>query len=160
METLRLGRLHFCMCRAMRPSSLARHPSPPDVTTPYASPYARAVLRPMYGMKIREDDAEATTHFVIFATRALEQGEESVVGWEWDDAIAVHRVGEVAGFDGCVFFIICFLLPFHHTSIFFLSSTTFVINPISFFLLSSATHLPSPQSLHGLPSSYFLVALD
>ncbi|KAF7325281.1 hypothetical protein MVEN_02639900 [Mycena venus] len=48
----------------------------------------------------RADDAEARTHFGIFATRALKQGEEIVVGWEWDDANAVHRVAEVAGLDG------------------------------------------------------------
>ncbi|KAJ7079903.1 hypothetical protein C8R44DRAFT_895581 [Mycena epipterygia] len=43
-----------------------------------------------------EAEAEARTHFGIFATRALRAGEEVVVGWEWDDANAVHRVGEVA----------------------------------------------------------------
>ncbi|KAK7026341.1 hypothetical protein R3P38DRAFT_3530505 [Favolaschia claudopus] len=43
-----------------------------------------------------EEDEEPKTHFGIFATRALDQGEEIVVGWEWDDANAVHRVGEVA----------------------------------------------------------------
>ncbi|KAJ7907432.1 hypothetical protein B0H13DRAFT_2502093 [Mycena leptocephala] len=48
------------------------------------------------------EEAEAKTHFGIFATRALKQGEEIVVGWEWDDANAVHRVGEVAGNGGCV----------------------------------------------------------
>ncbi|KAJ7605674.1 hypothetical protein DFH06DRAFT_1020065, partial [Mycena polygramma] len=48
-------------------------------------------------------DEDAWTHFWIFATRALRQGEEIVVGWEWDDANAVHRVGEVAGNAGYVF---------------------------------------------------------
>ncbi|KAJ7633760.1 hypothetical protein B0H17DRAFT_511418 [Mycena rosella] len=48
----------------------------------------------------RADDAEARTHLGIFATRALKQAEEIVVGWEWDDANAVHRVDEVAGLDG------------------------------------------------------------
>ncbi|KAJ7663424.1 hypothetical protein DFH06DRAFT_924646, partial [Mycena polygramma] len=41
----------------------------------------------------RDDQREAEdarTHFGIFATRALRQGEEIVVGWEWDDANAVH----------------------------------------------------------------------
>ncbi|KAF7364481.1 hypothetical protein MSAN_01109600 [Mycena sanguinolenta] len=42
------------------------------------------------------DGEEPRTHFGIFATRALKQGEEIVVGWEWDDANAVHRIGEVA----------------------------------------------------------------
>ncbi|KAJ6456652.1 hypothetical protein C8R45DRAFT_913850, partial [Mycena sanguinolenta] len=36
------------------------------------------------------DDDEPRTHFGIFATRALKQGEEIVVGWEWDDGNAVH----------------------------------------------------------------------
>ncbi|KAJ7492968.1 hypothetical protein B0H11DRAFT_1718335 [Mycena galericulata] len=45
-------------------------------------------------------DAEPRTHFGIFATRALRQGEEIVVGWEWDDGNAVHRVGEVVGEPG------------------------------------------------------------
>jgi hypothetical protein len=31
------------------------------------------------------DDAEAWTHLGIFVTRALKQGEEIVVGWEWDE---------------------------------------------------------------------------
>ncbi|KAJ7794197.1 hypothetical protein B0H14DRAFT_3557770 [Mycena olivaceomarginata] len=48
----------------------------------------------------REQENEAKTHFGIFATRALRQGEEIVVGWEWDDGNAVHRVGEVAGNGG------------------------------------------------------------
>ncbi|KAJ7714906.1 hypothetical protein B0H16DRAFT_511893 [Mycena metata] len=43
---------------------------------------------------------ECRTHFGIFATRALREGEEIVVGWEWDDANAMHRVGEVAGVNG------------------------------------------------------------
>jgi hypothetical protein len=51
-----------------------------------------------------EAEAEPRTHFGIFATRALKQGEEIVVGWEWDDGNAVHRVGEVAGLEGCVVF--------------------------------------------------------
>ncbi|KAJ6449609.1 hypothetical protein C8R47DRAFT_950592, partial [Mycena vitilis] len=42
-------------------------------------------------------DEDARTHFGIFATRALRQGEEIVAGWEWDDTKAIHRVGEVAG---------------------------------------------------------------
>jgi hypothetical protein len=50
----------------------------------------------------RREEDEAKTHFGIFATRALKQGEEIVVGWEWDDANAVHRVGEVSGNGGCV----------------------------------------------------------
>ncbi|KAJ7886615.1 hypothetical protein B0H14DRAFT_2498515 [Mycena olivaceomarginata] len=48
-----------------------------------------------------EEDDAPQTHFGIFATRALKQGEEIVVGWEWDDANAVHRVGE-GGRDGGV----------------------------------------------------------
>ncbi|KAJ7017274.1 hypothetical protein C8F04DRAFT_882139, partial [Mycena alexandri] len=39
-----------------------------------------------------EGEEECKTHFGIFATRALKEGEEIVVGWEWDDANAVHRV--------------------------------------------------------------------
>ncbi|KAJ7642278.1 hypothetical protein FB45DRAFT_367041 [Roridomyces roridus] len=42
------------------------------------------------------DKSKAETHFGIFATRELKAGEEIVVGWEWDDGNAVHRVGEVA----------------------------------------------------------------
>ncbi|KAJ7745529.1 hypothetical protein DFH07DRAFT_748821 [Mycena maculata] len=49
------------------------------------------------GRQAREREDEARTHFGIFATRALREGEEIVVGWEWDDGNAVHRVGEVAG---------------------------------------------------------------
>ncbi|KAJ7839726.1 hypothetical protein B0H14DRAFT_2158058, partial [Mycena olivaceomarginata] len=37
-----------------------------------------------------EEDDVPQTQFGIFATRALKQGEEIVVGWEWDDANAVH----------------------------------------------------------------------
>ncbi|KAJ7071883.1 hypothetical protein B0H15DRAFT_762865, partial [Mycena belliarum] len=44
---------------------------------------------------VRTEEA-ARTHFGIFATRALRAGEEIVLGWEWDDGNAVHRVGEVA----------------------------------------------------------------
>jgi hypothetical protein len=43
------------------------------------------------------DDAEATTHFGIFATQALKKGEDIVVGWEWDDANTVHRVADWMG---------------------------------------------------------------
>ncbi|KAF8146117.1 hypothetical protein K438DRAFT_1870402 [Mycena galopus ATCC 62051] len=46
------------------------------------------------------EEGEPRPHFGIFATRALRQGEEIVVGWEWYDANAVHRVGEVAGNGG------------------------------------------------------------
>ncbi|KAJ7062228.1 hypothetical protein C8F01DRAFT_955924, partial [Mycena amicta] len=35
---------------------------------------------------------EPKTHFGIFATRELKEGEEIVLGWEWDDANAVHRM--------------------------------------------------------------------
>ncbi|KAJ7302756.1 hypothetical protein DFH08DRAFT_826352 [Mycena albidolilacea] len=59
----------------------------------------------------REEEEEVRIHFGIFATRALKQGEEIVVGWEWDDANAVHRVREVAGLDGSVFFPY-FFIPF------------------------------------------------
>ncbi|KAJ7131632.1 hypothetical protein C8R43DRAFT_823130, partial [Mycena crocata] len=38
------------------------------------------------------DEGEPRTRFGIFATRALKQGEEIVVGWEWDDGNAVHRI--------------------------------------------------------------------
>ncbi|KAJ7440597.1 hypothetical protein FB451DRAFT_1415094 [Mycena latifolia] len=44
----------------------------------------------------RGAEAEARTHFGLYATGALRAGEEVVVDWEWDDANAVHRVGEVA----------------------------------------------------------------
>ncbi|KAJ7112090.1 hypothetical protein C8R44DRAFT_250173 [Mycena epipterygia] len=44
----------------------------------------------------REQEEETNTHFGISATKALRQGEEIDVGWEWDDGNAVHRVGEVA----------------------------------------------------------------
>jgi hypothetical protein len=50
----------------------------------------------------RKEEDEAKTHFGIFVTRVLKQGEEIVVGWDWDDANAVHRVGEVAGNGGYV----------------------------------------------------------
>lgn len=55
-----------------------------------------------------EGEDDCRTHFGIFATRALREGEEIVVGWEWDDANAVHRVGEVAGVNGvgCVYFLL------------------------------------------------------
>ncbi|KAJ6563796.1 hypothetical protein B0H19DRAFT_1209765 [Mycena capillaripes] len=57
------------------------------------------------GVRVREremdGEGEPRTHFGIFATRALREGEEIVVGWEWDDANAVHRVAEVAGNGGC-----------------------------------------------------------
>ncbi|KAJ7891118.1 hypothetical protein B0H13DRAFT_1626017, partial [Mycena leptocephala] len=39
-----------------------------------------------------QDEQEDTPKmlFGIFATQALKLGEEIVVGWEWDDANAVH----------------------------------------------------------------------
>ncbi|KAJ6574101.1 hypothetical protein B0H19DRAFT_892450, partial [Mycena capillaripes] len=40
----------------------------------------------------RRMGCEPRTLFGIFATRELREGEEIVVGWEWDDANAVHRV--------------------------------------------------------------------
>jgi hypothetical protein len=61
-----------------------------------------------------DGEAEACTHFThfeIFATRALRQGEKIVVGWEWDDVDAVHRVGEVRG----AYFIIIFSPAFRTT---------------------------------------------
>jgi hypothetical protein len=44
--------------------------------------------------------------FGIFATRALTEGKEIVVGWASDDANAARCVGEVAGVNGggCVHF--------------------------------------------------------
>ncbi|KAJ7189367.1 hypothetical protein GGX14DRAFT_383301 [Mycena pura] len=51
---------------------------------------------------MEDDGDDPRTHFGIFATRELRQGEEIVVGWEWDDANAVHRMGTLAG--GCVSF--------------------------------------------------------
>jgi hypothetical protein len=38
----------------------------------------------------------------IFATRALPQGQKIIVGWEWDDANAMHRGIEVAGRERCM----------------------------------------------------------
>ncbi|KAJ6528575.1 hypothetical protein B0H19DRAFT_1274790 [Mycena capillaripes] len=52
-----------------------------------------------------DGEGEPRTHFGIFATRALRQG-KIVVGWEWDDANAAHRVAEVAGNGGCVFYLV------------------------------------------------------
>ncbi|KAJ7738618.1 hypothetical protein B0H16DRAFT_1379172, partial [Mycena metata] len=57
------------------------------------------------GERVREVDGgdgedECRTHFGTFATRALKEREEIVIGWEWDDANAVHRVREVAGVHG------------------------------------------------------------
>jgi hypothetical protein len=83
----------------------------------------------------RREEEEPQTHFGIFATRALKQGEEIVVGWEWDDGNAVHRVGEVAGLEGCAFlFYFIFLRNV-------LSST--------FFSLKTALLSSSKDHLHG-----------
>jgi hypothetical protein len=60
-----------------------------------------------------EEDDAPQTHFGIFATRVLKQGEEIVVGWEWDDANAVHRVGDVAGTEGCVLVFRSFFCPWY-----------------------------------------------
>ncbi|KAJ7245247.1 hypothetical protein C8J57DRAFT_1190950 [Mycena rebaudengoi] len=47
--------------------------------------------------KGEDTEGDTTTRFGLFATRALAQGEEVVVGWEWDDGNAVHRLEEVCG---------------------------------------------------------------
>jgi hypothetical protein len=66
-----------------------------------------------------DGEGEACTHFEIYATRTLRQ-EKIVVGWEWEDTDAVHRVGEVRG---VYFFIITFSSRFsHYISSVFLSS--------------------------------------
>ncbi|KAJ6543422.1 hypothetical protein DFH09DRAFT_978608, partial [Mycena vulgaris] len=54
----------------------------------------RDVDREEEGQSGGKEDAEdePRTRFGIFATRALRAGEEVVVGWEWDDGNAVHRV--------------------------------------------------------------------
>lgn len=68
-------------------------------------------------------EGEACTHFEIYALRALRQ-EKIVVGWEWEDTDAVHRVGEVRG---VYLFIITILSRFSHymlTSFYLLRVTT------------------------------------
>ncbi|KAF7322266.1 hypothetical protein HMN09_00004000 [Mycena chlorophos] len=93
-------------------------PSPP-LPTPVPTPMIPAPPRPSSTLPQQTETSSATssslapppptsssssarqdepkTHFGIFATKALKAGEEIVLGWEWDDANAVHRVGEVAG---------------------------------------------------------------
>ncbi|KAF9473653.1 hypothetical protein BDN70DRAFT_816926, partial [Pholiota conissans] len=40
----------------------------------------------------RKEDDETTLGFAVFAARDLSAGEEVVLGWEWDDGHAVHRL--------------------------------------------------------------------
>ncbi|KAJ7669803.1 hypothetical protein B0H14DRAFT_3071997, partial [Mycena olivaceomarginata] len=70
-----------------------------------------------------DGEGEACTHFEIYALRALRQ-EKIVVGWEWEDTDAVHRVCEVRG---VYLFIIIILSRFSHymlTSFYLLRVTT------------------------------------
>lgn len=39
-----------------------------------------------------DDTLNISLHFGIFSLRELEEGEEIVIGWEWDDAHRIHRL--------------------------------------------------------------------
>jgi hypothetical protein len=73
-------------------------------------------------------------------SRALKQGEEIVVGWEWDDASALHRVAEVTGLDVYV------CLIFYFFSSFVLRLHIFVYLPRqSFALIPSVLSMTAEQ---------------
>lgn len=38
----------------------------------------------------QQQEGEPMLEFAVFALRDLKQGEEVVLGWEWDDGNAVH----------------------------------------------------------------------
>jgi 2-C-methyl-D-erythritol 4-phosphate cytidylyltransferase len=40
----------------------------------------------------QQDGGEPMLEFAVFALRDLKQGEEVVLGWEWDDGNAVHAL--------------------------------------------------------------------
>ncbi len=39
-----------------------------------------------------DEDDDTTLGFAVFALRDLKEGEEVVLGWEWDDGHAIHRL--------------------------------------------------------------------
>jgi hypothetical protein len=47
----------------------------------------------MTGIPVEVDEgSDLEVHFGIFTLRELEEGEEVVVAWEWDDAHRIHRL--------------------------------------------------------------------
>lgn len=53
--------------------------------------WPNAVLRPVLCHQ-KEDKDNSSISFAVFALRDLKQGEEVVLGWEWDDGNAVHAL--------------------------------------------------------------------
>jgi hypothetical protein len=58
--------------------------------------WPNAVLRPVLCRRGMEEQQKAEDDqmlsFAVFALRDLKQGEEVVLGWEWDDGNAVHAL--------------------------------------------------------------------